>query len=139
MPESITTKPEEFSTVIGADAQFKGELTFQGGVRIDGALEGTVATPGKVFVAKGGKLKAEVKAGSIALEGQVDGNLVAEDRVELRSSAVLRGDLKASKLLVVEGACFVGRCEVGPTTGGTSPKPAAADQGMRPVPAGVRH
>jgi cytoskeletal protein CcmA (bactofilin family) len=143
MPENLTTKPEEFSTVIGTDAQFKGELTFQGGVRIDGQFEGNVQTSGKVFVSKGGRLKAEVKAGSIALEGQVDGNLAAEDRVELRATAQLRGDLRATKLLVVEGATFVGRCEVGPnvSTPAAAPKAGVPDVGARNAPAmaGARH
>ena len=139
MADAISTKPDDFSTVIGPDAQFKGELTFQGGVRVDGQFEGTIQTPGKVFVSKGGKLKAEVKAGHIALEGQVDGNLNAEDRIELRATAQLRGDVRASKLLVVEGATFVGRCELGPSAG-VAAKSSAADAGMRPLPpVPVRH
>jgi cytoskeletal protein CcmA (bactofilin family) len=118
----------EYSTVIGQDAQFKGELTFQGGVRIDGQLEGNVHSSGRVLVSKSGRVKAEVKAGAIAVEGHVDGNLVAEDRVELRAGAQLRGDLKAAKLLVVEGATFVGRCEVGQAAPGMGPevRPASA-------------
>jgi len=120
MPE--VSGKDDYSTVIGPDAQFKGELTFQGGVRVDGQLEGTIHTSGRVHVSKGGKLKAEVKAGGISVEGQVDGNLIAEDRVELRSTAQLRGDLKATKLLVVEGATFIGRCEVGVASPGVGPE-----------------
>ena len=141
MPDAVTTKPEEFATVIGADAQFKGELTFQGGVRIDGQLEGSIQTSGKVLVAKTGRLKAEVKAGQVVLEGQVDGNVTADDRVEIRASATLRGDLRASKLLVAEGATWVGRCEVGPAVAtGASSKPTAAENNQqRPVMATPRH
>lgn len=135
MPEPTPSK-DEFSTIIGPDAQFKGDLTFQGGVRIDGQFEGTIATPGRVLVSKGGKLKAEVKAGGIAVEGHVDGNLHAEDKVELRASAQLRGDLKANKLLVVEGASFVGRCEVGPGASAShdnKPPAQAAAMPQRPA------
>ena len=107
MPDPTPSK-DEYSTIIGADAQFKGDLSFQGGVRIDGQFEGTIQTTGRVLVSKGGKLKAEVKAGGIAVEGAVEGNLHAEDRIELRATAHLRGDVKAAKLLVVEGATFVG-------------------------------
>jgi cytoskeletal protein CcmA (bactofilin family) len=135
MPD-VPTK-EEFATVIGPDAQFKGELTFQGGVRIDGQFEGTIQSAGKVFVSKAGKLKAEVKAGSIALEGHVEGNVAAEDRVELRATAQLRGDLKASKLLVVEGATFIGRCEVGPGAATGSHSRSKEEPAMRPVPTGA--
>ena len=103
-------------------------------IRVDGQFEGTIQTPGKVFVSKGGKLKAEVKAGHIALEGQVDGNLAAEDRVELRATSQLRGNVRAAKLLVVEGATFVGRCEVGPNVGAAVPKASADGPAMRPIP-----
>jgi cytoskeletal protein CcmA (bactofilin family) len=137
-----TPSKDEFSTIIGADAQFKGDLSFQGGVRIDGQFEGTITTSGRVLISKGGKLKAEVKAGGIAVEGQVDGNLHAEDRVELRATAQLRGDLKATKLLVVEGATFIGRCEVGtPSPGtGTETRPGGAPPvaGRPPMPPQVR-
>jgi cytoskeletal protein CcmA (bactofilin family) len=141
MADAISGKGEEYSTVIGTDAQFKGELTFQGGVRVDGHFEGTIQTPGKVFVSKGGKLKAEVKAGTVALEGQVDGNVTAEDRIELRATSQLRGDVRAAKLLVVEGATFVGRCEVGPNVGAATPKAATDGPAMRPIPGvpAVRH
>jgi cytoskeletal protein CcmA (bactofilin family) len=63
----------------------------------------------------------------------------------LRATAQLRGDVRAAKLLVVEGASFVGRCEVGPNVGATAPaaaKPPTVDGAGRPVPpapVGVRH
>lgn len=132
-----TVRPEEFATVIGADAQFKGELTFQGGVRIDGQFEGAITTPGRVLVSREGKVKAEIKAGSIVVEGSIEGNVSVRDRAELRATCQLRGDLKASKLNVVEGATFVGRCEVGAgvtVEGVPAAGPAAhAGDGMRPA------
>jgi cytoskeletal protein CcmA (bactofilin family) len=108
-------------------------------VRIDGQLEGSIQTSGKVFVAKTGRLKAEVKAGQVVLEGTVDGNVSVDDRVEIRASATLRGDVRASKLLVAEGATWVGRCEVGAAAAAATPGKAAADAGTRPVMATPRH
>jgi len=138
MVEHVSNKADDFATVIGPDARFKGELTFQGGVRIDGQFEGSIETDGKVFVSKGGELKAEVKASSLALEGKLVGNLTAKDRVELRATGQLHGDVRAAKLLVVEGATFVGHCEVGPNVKqGSVPAPKGADAGMRPVAAAV--
>lgn len=106
--------PVEFPTVIGADAVFKGELHFEKGVRVDGRIEGKIATKGHIAVSQGGHLQADVEAGSIIVEGEVKGNLTAGDRVELRKSARLKGDVTASKLLVSEGAAFVGHCSIGP-------------------------
>jgi cytoskeletal protein CcmA (bactofilin family) len=106
--------PVEFPTVIGADAVFKGELSFEKGVRVDGRIEGKVATKGHLAVSQGGHLQADVDAGSIIVEGDVKGNLIAGDRVELRKTARLKGDITASKLLVAEGAAFIGHCNIGP-------------------------
>jgi cytoskeletal protein CcmA (bactofilin family) len=106
--------PAEFPTVIGSDAVFKGELSFEKGVRVDGRVEGKISTTGHLAISQGGHLQADVDAGSIIVEGEVKGNLAAGDRVELRKSARLKGDITASKLLVAEGAAFVGHCSIGP-------------------------
>ena len=114
----------DFTTVIGPDAVFKGELSFEKGVRVDGKIEGKISTKGYLGVSQGGKLQADVDAGNIVVEGQVTGNLNANDRIELRKTARLKGDIRASKLLVAEGAAFTGQCHVGPDTGaGTAPAP----------------
>jgi cytoskeletal protein CcmA (bactofilin family) len=137
MAESTSPKAEEFATVIGPDAQFKGELTFKGGVRIDGQFEGSITTDGKVFVSKSGHLKAEVKATSLALEGKLDGNLTASERVELRATGQMRGDIRTAKLLVVEGATISGKCEVGPDVKAKSEPAKSSQPQMRPVAAGA--
>lgn len=118
------SNPQEFSTVIGSDAKFKGELAFEGGVRIDGQFEGSIKTPGKVLVSQKGSMKAEIEAGNITVEGKVEGNLNAQDRIELNASCKLNGDIKATKLVVKEGATFVGRCEVGGSLPRGTPKDA---------------
>ncbi|MDJ0976535.1 MAG: polymer-forming cytoskeletal protein [Planctomycetota bacterium] len=120
---------QEFSTVIGADAKFKGELQFEGGVRIDGSFDGAIKTPGKVLISQKGQMKGEIDAGSTTVEGTVDGNLTAKDRIELNASCKLTGDIKASKLLVKEGAVFVGRCEVG----GSLPPKTQKDTNVRAI------
>jgi cytoskeletal protein CcmA (bactofilin family) len=111
----------DFTTVIGSDAIFKGELSFDKGVRVDGRVEGKISTKGHLAVSQEGKLQADVQAGNIIVEGQVVGNLSANDRVELRKTARLQGDIKANKLLVAEGAAFVGHCQVGPEAAKGSP------------------
>jgi len=124
--KSNATGAGDFTTVIGQDAVFKGELSFEKGVRVDGKIEGKVATKGHLAVSQGGKLQADVNAGGIIVEGDVHGNLTASDRVELRKTARLQGDIKASKLLVAEGATFVGHCSVGPDRA-TAPSSASPD------------
>jgi cytoskeletal protein CcmA (bactofilin family) len=106
--------PQDFPTIIGPDAVFKGELTFEKGMRLQGKFEGKINTPGRLHVSREAKMQADVDAGSIIVEGEVRGNLNASDRVELKQSARYEGDLTASKLVVDEGAVFSGHVSVGP-------------------------
>jgi cytoskeletal protein CcmA (bactofilin family) len=123
---------QEFPTVLGPDASFKGELSFEKGMRLQGRFEGKINTPGRLHIAKEAKMGADVDAGSIIVEGEVEGNLSASDRIELKASARYKGDLTASKLVVEEGAAFVGHVSVGPDTAKhTKPAPGGA---QRPNP-----
>jgi cytoskeletal protein CcmA (bactofilin family) len=144
--------PGEFPTVLGPDANFKGELSFEKGMRLMGKFEGKVNTPGRIHVAKEAKMAADVEAGGIVVEGEVHGNLSANDRIELKQSARYEGDLRATKLVVDEGAIFSGHVSVGPDSvkgrpperGSDRPgiganvggKPAAAGGNNQPQPAG---
>jgi cytoskeletal protein CcmA (bactofilin family) len=127
--------PQEYPTVIGPDASFKGELTFEKGLRLQGKFEGKINSPGRLHVAREARMQADVEAGSIVVEGEVRGNLTASDRVELKQSARYEGDLVASKLVVEEGAVFSGHVNVGPEAGRKPGTPAPGGV-VRPAPAG---
>ncbi len=115
---------QEFPTVLGPDATFKGELTFEKGMRVMGRFEGKVTSPGRIHIAREAKMQADVEAGAIIVEGEVKGNLSASDRIELKQSANYEGDLRASKLVVDEGAVFSGHVSVGPeAVKGRTPQP----------------
>jgi cytoskeletal protein CcmA (bactofilin family) len=111
------TTSQEFPTILGPDANFKGELSFDKGMRIHGRVEGKISSTGRLHVAKEAKLMADVEAGAIIVEGEVHGNIAASDRVELKNSAKYEGDLRAAKLIVEEGAVFSGHVTVGPEAG----------------------
>ena len=104
----------EFPTILGPDASFKGELSFEKGLRLMGKFEGRINTPGRLHVAREARMAADVESGAIIVEGEVKGNLTANDRVELKQTARLEGDLRATKLTVDEGAIFSGHVTVGP-------------------------
>jgi cytoskeletal protein CcmA (bactofilin family) len=105
---------QEFPTILGPDATFKGELSFEKGMRLMGRFEGKVNTPGRLHITREAKMAADVEAGGIVVEGEVQGNLSANDRIELKNSARYEGDLRATKLIVEEGAAFNGHVSVGP-------------------------
>jgi cytoskeletal protein CcmA (bactofilin family) len=125
----------DFPTIIGPDASFKGELSFEKGLRLHGKLEGKINTAGRLHVSKEAKLHADVDAGAIVIEGDVRGNLSANDRIELKQSARYEGDLTASKLVVDEGAVFSGHVSVGPDASKPKgPTPASSPAINRPTP-----
>jgi cytoskeletal protein CcmA (bactofilin family) len=101
------------TTIIGADTHIKGEMTFEGAARILGKFEGNIHAKGELHVADGASCHAVVEAGKVTVDGTVEGNVSARERVELTSKARMKGDLVAARLLVAEGASFVGHVTVG--------------------------
>jgi cytoskeletal protein CcmA (bactofilin family) len=136
------TSNQEFPTTLGPDASFKGELSFEKGLRLQGRFEGKINTAGRLHIAKEAKMQADVDAGAVVVEGDVKGNLNAADRIELKQTARYEGDLRASKLVVDEGAVFSGHVTVGPEavknrpagSQATAQQPSRAIGGNGPTP-----
>lgn len=114
-------KPAEGSTLIGKSVTIKGELSGSEDLFLDGSFEGTVMlSDSRLTVGPNAKVKAELHVRDLIVFGIVDGNVHASGRIELRQSAVVNGDIFASRLSVEESASIRGRVEL---TGRT---PAAA-------------
>ncbi|HDY67212.1 MAG: polymer-forming cytoskeletal protein [Candidatus Scalindua sediminis] len=102
-------------TNLTSDAEIKGTIKFGEALRIDGKFEGElIADNGELIVGKTGSVKANVKVRCAVIEGRVDGNIKASDKVELKQKAQLIGDLQAKILVIEEGVVFVGKCNVNP-------------------------
>jgi cytoskeletal protein CcmA (bactofilin family) len=133
---------QEFGTIIGADANFKGELTFDSAAKFLGRIEGSITSKGKVLVADGSKCKATVKAKDIAVEGHIEGNVEATERLELKPKGTIVGDVVAARMVMAEGASIDGHCRIGvngqarsggATSTTTEVKPAAGQPAQQPV------
>jgi cytoskeletal protein CcmA (bactofilin family) len=103
----------EFPTIIGGDARFKGELSFDKGVRIEGAFEGHIKSKGNLQIAEGAKLQANVEAGNVKVEGECKGNFIVSEKLQLQATAKVEGDLRATRLEIADGAIFIGNVVVG--------------------------
>jgi cytoskeletal protein CcmA (bactofilin family) len=118
----------EIKAFLGEGAEFKGVLSFQGTVRIDGRLEGEVVGDELLIVGEGGVLRANVDVGSVISNGRIEGTIRAKKRVELLASSRVIGKISTPCLVVMEGASLNGTCDMGsleeemaPPPGGSSP------------------
>lgn len=102
---------------VGSTVVIKGELRAQEDVVIAGRIEGTIIVDGHlVMVEPGGHVAADVTARGIVVSGHVNGTLIAEERIELRSSAQVEGEITAPRIAMADGAIFRGRVEMAKET-----------------------
>lgn len=98
---------------IGKSLVIKGELSGSEDLYIDGHVEGTIALKNhSLTVGPNGQVKASVESKSIVVQGKLDGNLLASDRVELRKSAVVNGDITTQRIAIEEGAYLRGKVDI---------------------------
>ena len=100
--------------LLSADVEIKGSIKFQNELTIDGKIEGEINSAGILTVGENAEIKGEIKTKSVTVYGKVHGNITVEDRCELKGRASLYGDLKATRLVIEDGATFVGKSEVTP-------------------------
>lgn len=98
----------ELSTIIGKDSKIKGDLFVDGGVRIDGEIEGKVESTGFVTIGVSGVANADIKAEECLVSGKINGNITVSDGLELDSTANLSGNIIAKVFKIHTGAIFNG-------------------------------
>jgi len=115
-PNFTTTMADPISgkNVLSADVEIKGSIKFTNELIIDGKVEGEITSAGVLTVGENAEIRGEIKTKSVTVFGKVHGNITVDERCELKARAVLQGDLKAARLVIEEGATFVGKSEVTP-------------------------
>ena len=102
---------EESFTFLGKGSHFKGIVTFEGTIRIDGRLEGEIHTKGTLVVGEHAVIEGDIGADVVISGGRVTGNIIASQKVQLLSTGVVLGTIKTPLLSVEEGVRFMGNCE----------------------------
>src|SRR4051794_14414752 len=113
-PSTPMADPISGKNVLSADVEIKGSIKFTNELIIDGKVEGEITSAGVLTVGENAEIRGEIKTKSVTVHGKVHGNITVDERCELKARAVLQGDLKAARLVIEEGATFVGKSEVTP-------------------------
>ena len=103
--------PERMETFLGENSNFKGELNVKGTLRVDGLVEGRLEAE-CVILSERALVKGEVKGRKLIIGGMVEGNLCADEIVEIKSKGRILGDIYTPKLAISEGAEYNGKIEM---------------------------
>lgn len=105
-------KGGEFA-LIGKSVVIKGELSGSEDLYLDGQVEGSIELRNhSLTVGPNGVVKANITAKGVVVQGKLDGSINASERVELRQSAVVNGDLSTQRIAIEEGAFLKGKIDV---------------------------
>ncbi len=128
----MAEQTSEYSTILGPDARFKGDLSFDGTAKILGKFEGQIKAKGKIFIADGSSCKATVSAKEVTIEGHVEGDVHASERVEMKPSGRITGDVVAARMTMADGASIDGHVRIGAGNQGAGAKSGSATE-MKPT------
>ena len=98
---------------IGKSVVIKGELSGSEDLYVDGQVEGSISLKNfSLTVGPNGQVKASVEAKVLVVQGKREGNVVVSDRVELRKSAIITGDITTQRISIEEGAYLRGKVDI---------------------------
>ncbi|PKL35537.1 MAG: cell division protein [Spirochaetae bacterium HGW-Spirochaetae-1] len=106
------TAGEMANNVIGENSYFTGTFIINGSLRIDGRFEGKYLQADQLYIGRGGKIKTNINAVSVIVEGLIIGNINASSRILLMPSAKVYGDIRTPELIIQNGVILEGRCTI---------------------------
>lgn len=133
------------SAYIGKTVQITGEIHSEEDLAIEGEVSGSIRLPNqRLTVGPMGRIKADVIAREVIVHGNVQGNIQAQDRVEIRKTGSVLGDLKLARISIEDGAYFKGHIDIqvkaaaaaaasAPRVEAKAPAPAAAAPSPTPL------
>jgi len=115
----------DLTAFIDEGSEIEGKYTFKGTVMLNGKFSGEINSSDSLIIGEKGVVNATVRAGVVLINGEVIGNVFATERVELRGTARVYGDVEAPVIVVDEGVLFEGHCK---NTKGRSADVGSADR-----------
>lgn len=102
-------KGEQVVTFLGKDTEFEGKLKFEGTIRIDGYFKGEIESDGNLIVGEEGMVEADMHVSYIVIRGEIHGNIMADQRVDIRAPGKVFGNIQAPTVVMDEGVIFEGK------------------------------
>lgn len=113
---------DDMVAFLGKGTTFKGIITYEGAIRIDGRVEGEIISQGDLVIGESAVIDAKVSVGTIVCGGEISGDLQASKKIHLLSKSTMSGSLNTPRLIIDEGVKFNGHCEM------KTPPPSAPNQ-----------
>ena len=110
--KSAAPRTNDLSAFIDEASEIDGKYTFSGTVMLNGKFKGEISSNDTLIIGEKAVVKASIRAGVILISGEVVGNVLGTERVELRGTARVFGDVEAPVVVVEEGVMFEGQCRM---------------------------
>lgn len=108
-----TRRDSAVSGFLDRETSVVGELRVSGNLRLDGEFHGRVAVEGTLFVGESAEIHADVTAHAVDVHGRITGTVVVRDRLDLRRSGRIRGDIETAVLVIEDGGVLAGQSRMG--------------------------
>ncbi|MFQ5828940.1 MAG: polymer-forming cytoskeletal protein [Candidatus Methylomirabilia bacterium] len=107
-----SARHRNLTAFIDEGSEIEGKYTFSGTVLLNGKFQGEIVCNDALIIGERGIVNASIRAGSVVVNGEVVGNVQADERIELKGTARLFGDVEAPVVVVEEGVLFEGHCRI---------------------------
>jgi len=100
------------NTIIGSSIVIDGEISGDEDLVIQGTVKGKIVLKENLIVENSGVVEADIETANVTISGQVTGNILAGERVELKADGRMVGDIKSPRILIADGASFKGNVDM---------------------------
>lgn len=96
--------------LIGSGTMMEGKIRTPGSIRIDGRVVGEIIASNAISIGSSGDVDGTISAKNVTIGGKMKGSILAQEKLIFETKAIVRGDIRAARLVINEGALFDGKC-----------------------------
>ncbi len=119
--ENSTEQQRETDTIIGPSVKVEGDFVTEGNIIVEGTICGSIKTSRNLKVGSKSRIFANTTAENALIAGEIQGNVSIANKLELAPTAKIFGDIRATKIVMSEGAIINGKCMMGDKTKSLKP------------------